>query len=415
MAYSDDINALNPSHAWSFDGNANDRIGSANGTNTGGLFTGSGLCEDVSGYWTCNSINDHIDIPDTTTINGVQDRVAFAGWFEVTGTQNPPKRVFGVGGSSAMQIILGWGNALMFEVASAGSPSFGPLQIFGDVDLENNRPYHLCCVFEGSAYGNEFRAYLDGVEQLNAEPGNRQPNATQLPARTDFGKLGVDGIASTYVGGTAVVLLSPIEGQYNEWAVWNGANAQLSDTEIREELFEKGAKDDVTITNQSGLDALADTVRPNKPLCIRVDVAGSIDLTADNVTFDPLASIHVQYTGTGTLNWTNTNGSNASIGSTPNGGTINFINPATLTVANLIDGAEVRIYDNEVANIGNNDTELAGIESNTGTTFQYAHSGAVNTVVLQMMATGYEEIRQEIVLGASDQTVTVFPVVETNA
>ena len=73
------------------------------------------------------------------------------------------------------------------------------------------------------------------------------------------------------------------------------------------------------------------------------------------------------------------------------------------------------IYDNEVANIGNNDTELAGVESNSGTTFAFAHSGAVNTVVLQMMATGYEEIRQEIVLGASDQTVTVFPVVETNA
>ena len=197
--------------------------------------------------------------------------------------------------------------------------------------------------------------------------------------------------------------------------MFSGANAVLTDTEIREVMFEKGAPPDVTITNQAGLDALADTVRGNAPLCIRVDAGGPLSLTADNVTFDPLASIHVQWMGTGTLNWTNSNGSNASIGSTPNGGTLNFINPATLTVNGLIDGAEVRIYDNEVANIGNNDTELAGVESNSGTTFAFAHSGAVNTVVLQMMATGYEEIRQEIVLGASDQTVTVFPVVETNA
>ena len=64
-------------------------------------------------------------------------------------------------GTNAVKIVLGWGNALMFE-ASFGSI----LQIFGDVDLDINRAYHFCIVFEGNGFGNEFRAYLDGVKQL---------------------------------------------------------------------------------------------------------------------------------------------------------------------------------------------------------------------------------------------------------
>lgn len=53
---------------------------------------------------------------------------------------------------------------------------------------------------------------------------------------------------------------------------------------------------------------------------------------ADNITFDPLSSIHVQYTGTGTLTWVNDNGADASIGSTPNGGTLIIADRQTLTV-----------------------------------------------------------------------------------
>ena len=170
----------------------------------------------------------------------------------------------------------------------------------------------------------------------------------------------------------------------------------------------------MTITNQSGLDALADTLRADAPCCIRVTGDGIINLTADNITFSPLASIHVQYTGTGILNWTNTNGANASIGSTTAGGTINFINPATLTIAGLISGSEVRIYDNEIANYGNNDTELDGIESNVGITFDFSHSGSANTIVIQVMKSGYVEILQEYTLGSSDETLTVFPEVEIN-
>ena len=65
------------------------------------------------------------------------------------------------------------------------------------------------------------------------------------------------------------------------------------------------------------------------------NAASSFDLTLvapSNITFDPLCSIHVQWMGTGDLLFINTGASPASIGSTPNGGTITFAQRQTLTV-----------------------------------------------------------------------------------
>lgn len=413
MPYGADIDALSPDHTYSFDNTLNDGTGTSNGTNGGTTFSANPICEDVTQSLLTNATTERVTLPDIATIgNSAQARKAVAGWFMPTAIQNPPKVIYAEGNATtAFSFLLGWGNALMFEVQSAAT---GTIQIYADVVLDPNRAYHLCMIFEGNGYGNEVRAYLDGVEQLDANPVDRQPDTATLAARTPafFG----DPVGTLGVGGTGVTMLAPINGRFNEWAMWgDSANAVLTDTQVREELFEKGALPDVTITNQAGLDALANTVRANAPCCIRITGNGTIDLTADNVTFDPLASIHVQYTGTGTLNWTNTNGSNASIGSTTNGGTINFINPATLTIEGLINGCELRIYDDEIPGDGAHNTELAGTETLSGTSFVYNHAGASNDVVIQMMATGYVEIKRDFTLGSSDQTLTLFPQEETNS
>jgi len=410
VAYTDDINALSPVHAFSFNGNATDRAGALGSTATTIAYTGAALCEGVTNSLLTDGTTDNLELLSSPTFNGVaQTRMAVGGWFSITSIQNPPKHCVMIGdGNNAMKIILGWGNALMFEL------DFGTiLQIFGDIDLEVNRPYHFFMAFEGNGFGNEFRAYLDGVKQLNAEPVARQPNTASLPSRTAGTRFG--NASASVVGGVVVTTLAPLNGQYNEWAFFDGASSVLTDTQVREELFEKGALPEVTITNQLGLDALASSVRSNTACCIRVTGNGTINLTADNVTFDALASIHVQYTGTGTLNWTNSNGSDASIGSVTAGGTINFINPATLTINGVINGAEVRLYDDETPSDNNFNTELAGIEVNVGTSFAYAHSGTTNTIAVQMMASGYEEVLVYFTLGATDQALTLFPILETNS
>lgn len=403
MAYRDDVATLNPSHAFYFDGNANDSIGSANGTNSGGIFSAPSLTEDATSFWRSNGTTDRITLPSTSTINSsAQTRKAVAGWFRTTDIQTPPKRIYGEGNNSTtFQFVMAYGNNVMFEVVE---PSNFTIQIYGP-PLQPNRIYHLCAIFEGSGFGNVVRFYVDGVEQTLAEPTNRQPGTPDLNSR-GIGEF-ADPAGTVGVGGDVVILNAPVNGDYQHWYFWDGAAALLSATDIREILFEKGVKSGTTIFSnteagmQSDLDIIAGSARIDQPLNLRIEAPtgdGDLTLTADNITHDPLASIHIQFMGTGTLTWVNSNGSNATIASTPNGGTIIFVNPATLSINSLIADSEVRVYE------AGTTTELAGVE-NSGTSFSVELS--VNSVDIVIHKVDYENIRLEgIDLSAGDVSIT---------
>lgn len=356
MAYSSDISGLGADHHWKFDGNSNDAIGSVVATDTSVIYTSAAICLDATNCLETNAVTDRVSLATTTTINNsAQARKAVCGWFMPTAIQNPPKNIYGEGDATqAFRFILGWGNYLMFEV---DDPSF-TLQVFGDTQLAVDRAYHLSMIFEGSGYGNEVRAYLDGVEQLNAEPTNRQPGATTLTART-VGEFG-DPAGTVAVGGTAVLLIAPINGKWNHWAAWGDeADAVLTETEIRETLFERGAKADVTISAgtesamQTALDVYADTVRGDAALCIEIEAVsggGDFSLNLDNITFNELASCHIRYNGTAdTLTLINTNGADCSITSAPFGGAVELKTEVSLTfnIKDLSDFSDIenaRVY-----------------------------------------------------------------------
>lgn len=401
MAYGDDLaTLLGSTNRYSFDGNVNDQIGSQNGTNSGGLLTGAPLCLGVTNSVTLNGTTDRITIPTTGSIDDSATSKGFCGWVELSAPQLPFCRMFGEGNSAQnASICIGSGNSVIFE---ADGGSF-VAQVYGELNLAANRKYHVMWLWDSTG----LRGYIDGSKQSLGQDF-AQTSAT-IPARTpiEFG----DPVGTVSLGGTAVVLVSPVSISYNEWQFFDPSG--LTDLEIFDESFVNGSIAGVTITNQAGLDAIADTARTNEALNIRVDVAGSIDLIADNVTHSSLASAHVHYTGTGTLNWTNTNGSNASIGSAHQG-TINFINPATLTINGLIDGCEIRIYDDDGVGVSDFGTELGGVESNAGATFDFDHDGVSNEIIVQMLANGYKEILRQFTLGAGDQGLTLLPEVEDN-
>lgn len=370
MAYSDIIDATNPDHRWSFDGDSTDQIGTADGTDSGVTYTGSALCEDVTNsMYTNTADDDRVTIPSTTDINNsAQSRKAVAGWFMTNSVQTPPKRIYGEGIESLVfHFPMALGNNVMFEVVDSGQTLVN--QIYGII-LQPNRAYHLCGIFEGSDYANKVRFYIDGVEQLSANPSDRETNVTTLSARgaAEFG----DPVGTVGIGNSVVKLNACVNGYYNQWATWNGANAVLSASTIRDDLFEKGALPNVTISTdtesnmQSSLNSYSNTKRGNYPLCIRVEPVsggGDFTLTASGITFDELSSIHVQYTGTDTLTWRNDINSNASIFSTTSGGTIEVFNQVNLTITNLKNPTEVRVYK------AGTTTEVAGDENVTGGTF----------------------------------------------
>ena len=406
MAYADDISALGAEHLFEFDGNGNDSIGSASGSASSVSFTGTAICEDASNSMsTGTNTSARFTINNTAVITNAKSRKALCGWFMVTTVNQPPCRIYGEGGTGeSISITLGFGNSLLFEVDLNGDAK----QIFGDTAIVPNRAYHFTLIFLGNGFSNKVKAFLDGVPQLDTK--DDAPDVASIGARTPavFGR----SSGNVSLGSTQILLVTPVTGLYNYWAFFDDADADLTNAEVREELFEKGALPDTTITSgsqsamQTQVDALASSVRPNEPLCIRVEAVtgnGNITLNADNITFDPLASIHVQYMGTGTLTWVNLNGSDASIGSTPNGGTIVFQTPSVLTVTDLIAGSEVRVYQ------AGTTTELGGVES-SGTSFNLTVS--VAAVDVRILSKPYQVKAVKNISMAGDVSLVAGQVID---
>ena len=432
MAYRDDITALSPDHLWRFDTNYVDSVGSLNATNggftvtpisgsfspgfSGGAFNGGAITslqitEDSTGSVQSNNTTDSITLGTASTVDQELDSKAIGGWIRLSDIQLPPKSLYGEGTNSTSQFrFVGWaGNRLLLDVElSSGAAA----QIIADRVLQPERVYHIFATFKRqdvvSAIPAEIELFLDGVSQ-----GIVETLAMVTLTDRDVGEWGEPG-GNVSVGGANVILNAPETANYAYWASW-GDKTLPTASEIRSELFEKGCLPNVTITSdteanmQTALDAIAGTLRPDEPLNIRIeDVSGggTLNLSADNITHDPLASIHVQFVGTGTLNYTNTNGSNASIGSTPNGGTLNILNEITLTVEPLIADSEVRIYE------AGTTTEVDGIES-SGTSF--ATQIATNSVDIVIHKEEYEYERfTSVDTSTSDTTIRVTQIFDRN-
>jgi len=344
MAYSDDIAALGADHHWDFDGDSLDQIGSVNGTDTSILYTSAAIALDATNCMETNATGDRVALATTTDINNsAQARKAVAGWFSTTAIQPPPKRIYGEGNNTTcFQFVMGFGNYMMFECTEPTNFATG-LQVFGPAAVPD-RVYHLCGIFSGSAYDNEVKFFVDGIEMTDADPVNRQPGTASLDARgvPEF----ADPAGTVGVGGNIVILNASINGKYNHWVSWGDeADALLTDSEVRVTLFERGAKATSTLSTgtesvmQTALDALGPS-RSNECLGVDINVVsggGDFILTSDQV-FDDLTSMHFRYNGTAdTLTLVNVSGGNATAAKSgaPYGGTLVIATRQTLTVTVL--------------------------------------------------------------------------------
>jgi hypothetical protein len=358
VAYTDDIIALNADHLYTFDGNQNDSIGTANGSATNVSYASAAIALDATNCLSTTAVGSRVSLPTTTTINGQQSRKAVCGWFETDSIQPPPKRLYGEGtdgvSTPLYQIVLAYGNSLLFECIDTGFT----VQVAGTNIASPNRTYHFCTTFEGSGNNNEIRFYIDGVRQDIEIPDPPAPGTANITAR-GAGEFGDPGGASG-IGGGAVTMNAPVNGRFNHWAFFTGANASLTETQIRQTLFERGAIADFTVSTntqanmQTALDAITDS-QGDSPCCIEIEPVsggGDFTLTSDKI-FNKLASIHFRYNGTAdTLTVVNVLGNqqgDASIGSAPFGGSLVLATRQTLTVTvqDISTGAAIsgaRVY-----------------------------------------------------------------------
>jgi hypothetical protein len=383
----------------------------ANGQTSSGSFgfVATPITRNNTHSWTINDDVSRIEMADTafTNVTVTHTRREIGGWIRLDRVHQPPSGIWEEGGGvNNLYIVIGFGNRLLVNVADS-SNGF-KAQAFSDFKLAVNRDYHVLMRMEGTGGINGIECYIDGVLQSSAAVGTPLGSAIMATHSGDYCYGRPDSNLDT--GGTDIQYPGATGTLYSDWVTYSeyGGGAPMLGTERRFNLFEMGARANVTISAgtqsamQTQLDALASTMQPDKPLCILVETPTSgsdLTLEANNVTFDPRASIHVQWSSPGTLTWKNLNGSNASISSVSNNGTIDIQTPSILSLTGIQAGTEVRIYS------AGTTTELAGQEVvNSGS---FSASIEVNSVDVRLLSLGF----QNLVIRAVDTTAdTSIPV-----
>ena len=171
---------------------------------------------------------------------------------------------------------------------------------------------------------------------------------------------------------------------------------------------------------QTKLDAFASaTFRNMGAHAIRIYYTGTgnISLTFSGQQFSGNVTADILYEADNASQLTAVMSAGANASSTALAGSATGVviqNSKTLTITNAIVGGELRIYDDDSADPQELGTELGGIETLTGTTFAFAHDGTVNTIIVQLIADGYEEVLEEFTLQNADQTLPLSPDTERN-
>ena len=349
-------NLLDADHYWTFNNSITDLVGTSNLTATGTTFAATQLCDFLGNSGLTDARTDHWDAPTGVSTIGNQGTIhCVAGWFQVNSIQGPPCIVFSeYDTTEQFSILLGYGNTLIFDCSTTTTA----LQLYSDVIIDLDRPYHVMAKFDNGT--GKFEAFLDGLPVTTSLNANDFSDIGTLPARSQI-EWGSDR-ADTGIGGQALTLASSTNMNFSSWAMWSG-NYLPNEAETRVDMFGRGTLANATITNQTGLNALNNSTigtANTKPAGIIITGTGTIDLTATNILFDPLLSVDIVYTGTGTVNFTNGGTSNATSFIATSGGTVNIINPFNITFVGAENNTEIRVFE------AGTTTELAGIENTTG-------------------------------------------------
>lgn len=163
----------------------------------------------------------------------------------------------------------------------------------------------------------------------------------------------------------------------------------------------------ITVTSQADLDKLANCTFSGNGVAMRVDVAGSVSLSADNIKFSG-NTVDIEYTGSGTLTFQNGNGSNAVSSSVTGGGTVVIESSATLSFTGVQIGSDVVIYDPSVVADGSGGNVVETFDSVAGSTVAYQYSAAPPTVDVGFFNSGFKPFYiRGVALNGVDATIPV--------
>jgi hypothetical protein len=367
-------NLLGADHYWTFNNSITDAVGTQNLTATGTTYAATQLCDFLTNSGLTDARTDHWDAPTGVATIGDQGTIhCVAGWFQVSSIQGPPCIIFSeYDTTEQFQILLGYGNTLLFGCSTATTS----LQLYSDVIIDLARPYHVMAKFDVGT--GKFEAFLDGLPVTTSLNSSDFSDIGTLPARSQI-EFGSDR-AGTGIGGQALTLASSTNMNFSSWAMWSG-NYLPNESETRIDMFGRGTLANATITTQAGLSTLNNSTVGSAntiPAGIIIEGNGTIDLTATNIIFDDKLSVDIVYTGTGTVNFTNSGTSNAVTFISTSGGTVNIINNFNVTFTGAENNTEIRIFSAGTI------TELDGIENTSGDFVASLPNGLVDVRIVSI-------------------------------
>lgn len=239
-AYQDDVDALSPTHYWTFDNTLNDRgLGiTANGTFEGTAAFGSPITADSTNSLQSNT--GQVGVPNTTDMNDGSNRYqtrTFATWFQADDLSNPSVVWEEGAGVNNFAISVGVARNVAVQAADAGAYY---LTRFADNLIEEGKPYHVAFTWErgtttGGA-GTRLRMWLNGVEQ-GTEYVITDPNTDAFPSHTGDIVFGNTDESLKFYNESTLNYVD-LDKRLAHFAIWN--DVLLSNVQIQT-LFENGA------------------------------------------------------------------------------------------------------------------------------------------------------------------------------
>lgn len=308
-----------------------------------------------------NQAVESSEIADSIYTNTTNTHSArnIGGWVHFVDNQLTPGTFMEEGGGvNNYYFIMEPNGRVVINIADDGDYK---AQRSADFQFENGRTYHVMLDSDQAASPKVFDLWVDGVKSTAPLAGSLGTKSDMVTHSGDwsFG----DADANLDTGGVDIAYAAAFTMYFSHWGTWSntGGGAPLTEAQIRNSLFRKGALSEHTIGTdtevnmQTDIETYDSQTHANVPLTYDVeDVTGggAVELTITDQVWPDEVKFQVRWLGAGTLTVRNSGTSNLVTSKcwSPVDGTIAVIETAGIDVTVkdintglVIEGARVLI------------------------------------------------------------------------
>ena len=276
-----------------------------------------------------------------TNITNAHSARCIGGWVHFVNNQLTPGTFMEEGGGvNNYYFIMEPNGRVVINIADDGDYK---AQRSADFQFATGRTYHVMLDSDQAAAPKVFDLWVDGVKSTAPLAGSLGTASTMVTHSGDWSFGDADSNLDT--GGVDIAYAAAYTMYYSHWGTWSntGGGAPLTEAQIRDNLFRKGALPEHTIgadteaNMQTDIETYDSQTHADVPLTYDVeDVTGGgdLELTITDQIWPDEVKFQIRWLGSGTLTIRNSGTSNivASKCWGPVGGTITVIETASIDI-----------------------------------------------------------------------------------